>query len=75
MQCLARSEELVRKVGDIQANRIAANLSAVARARLLDLPSDQTFTYDEFVAQQVGVGVGGEGEVWEVCRGGGRVGG
>jgi len=44
----------VRKVGDITANRIDANLNAVAQARLLDLPSDQTFTYDEFMSQQVG---------------------
>ncbi|KAL4452763.1 hypothetical protein ABPG75_008425, partial [Micractinium tetrahymenae] len=51
-QCLARTDELARKVGDIMANRIAANLAAVAGGRLLDLPADQTFTYDEFVSHQ-----------------------
>ncbi|PSC73956.1 flagellar outer dynein arm heavy chain gamma [Micractinium conductrix] len=51
-QCLARTEELVRKVGDLQANRVAANLAAVSHARLLDLPADQTFTYEEFVSHQ-----------------------
>lgn len=58
-QCLARTEELARQVGDTMANRIEANLGAVAAAPLLDLPPDQSFTYEEFVAQQVrGVGWG-----------------
>lgn len=63
-QCLARCEELVHKVCDIMSSRIEANLGAVASARLLDLPSDQTFTCDEFVAHQVGregLGVHGKG--------------
>ena len=38
---------------DIMSSRIQANLGAVASARLLDLPSDQTFTCDEFAAHQV----------------------
>ncbi len=45
---------------DIMSSRIEANLGAVAAARLLDLPSDQTFTCDEFVAHQVGAWVGPE---------------
>ena len=59
LQCLARTEELVRQAGDILGSRIQANLAAVAAARLLDLPPDQTFTCEEFVAQQVGGWVGG----------------
>lgn len=54
LQCLARTQELACKVGDIMDHRIAASLAAVAGARLLDLPADQTFTYDEFVSHQVG---------------------
>ncbi len=54
LQCLARAQELACKVGDIKDHRIAASLAAVAGARLLDLPADQTFTYDEFVTHQVG---------------------
>lgn len=38
---------------DIMSSRIQANLGAVASARLLDLPSDQTFTCDEFASHQV----------------------
>jgi hypothetical protein len=72
LQCLARTEELVRQAGDILGSRIQANLAAVAAARLLDLPPDQTFTYEEFVAQQVGgwvcwwVGAGWAGELGSV---------
>ena len=51
-QCLARTEELVRKANDIIDNRLDANLTAVARTCLVDLPSDRTFTYDEFVSAQ-----------------------
>lgn len=47
---------------DIMSSRIEANLGAVAGARLLDLPSDQTFTCDEFAAHQVRHGwVAGKG--------------
>ena len=53
MQCLVRTEELVRKVADIHDNRVQANLGGVAGMCLLDLPADQSFTSDEFVAQQV----------------------
>ena len=56
MQCLARTEELVRKAVDIHDNRVQANLGGVAGMCLLDLPADQSFTYDEFVAQQVLLG-------------------
>ena len=52
-QCLARTEELARTTGDIMGSRIEANLAAVRAARLLDLPDDQTFTYEAFVAAQV----------------------
>eukprot|EP00887_Chlorella_sp_A99_P001633 scaffold8.g1633.t1 len=51
-QCLVRTEELVRKANDIVANRLEANLAAVARTSLVDLPADRTFTYDEFISAQ-----------------------
>lgn len=37
-------------------NRLEANLAAVAGAALLDLPPDQTFTFEEFVSHQVRAG-------------------
>ena len=52
LQCLARTEELVRQGTDVAENRIEANLRAVADLRLVDLPADQTFTYEEFGSAQ-----------------------
>jgi hypothetical protein len=49
---VARAEALVRNVNDIVEHRIEANLRAVARTLLVDLPSDRCFTLDEFVAAQ-----------------------
>jgi hypothetical protein len=69
-----RTEELVRQAGDILSSRIQANLAAVAATRLLDLPADQTFSYEEFVAQQVGGWVvGWVGRSWLNDVGGGRL--
>ena len=52
VQGLARLEELVRKLTDMLHNRVDANLTAIAKTRLVDLPSDRTLTADEFVALQ-----------------------
>ena len=51
-QGLARLEELVRKIRDLVDNRVEANLAAVSRTLLVDLPSDRSFTAEEFVASQ-----------------------
>lgn len=52
LQGLARLEELVRKLNDMLHNRVDANLTAIARTKLVDLPTDRTLTADEFVALQ-----------------------
>lgn len=49
---MARLEELVRNVNDIVENRVERNLRSVARAQLVLLPSDRSFTLDEFVGAQ-----------------------
>jgi dynein heavy chain len=49
---LAGLEELVRKIGDIVDNRIESNLKAVSSTRLVDLPRDKSFTFDDFVSHQ-----------------------
>ncbi|KAK9841874.1 hypothetical protein WJX81_008571 [Elliptochloris bilobata] len=51
-QGLARAEELVRQVRDLLANRVLAQLAAVARTRLADLPPQRSFRLDAFVAAQ-----------------------
>jgi hypothetical protein len=60
LQGLARLEELVRKVVDLVDNRVESNLRVLANTLLVDLPSDRSFTYDDFIASQnkfqVGVG-------------------
>jgi dynein heavy chain len=43
---------LVRKIGDIVDNRIESNLKAVSSTRLVDLPRDKSFTFDDFVSHQ-----------------------
>jgi dynein heavy chain len=55
---LARLEELVHNVNDIVENRIESNLKLVSRTLLVDLPSDKSFSLDEFVALQEGVVTG-----------------
>ncbi len=52
MQGLARLEELVRKVVDLVDNRVESNLRAIANTMIVELPSDRSFTYDEFVTTQ-----------------------
>eukprot|EP00854_Cymbomonas_tetramitiformis_P001067 gene1068-1616_t len=49
MGCL---EELIYKINDIADNRIEANLKMVSRTLLIDLPSDRSFTFEDFVATQ-----------------------
>lgn len=51
-QGLARLEELVRKVVDLVDNRVTMNLNAVANTILVDLPSDRSFSYDDFISTQ-----------------------
>ena len=45
-------EELVRKVVDLVDNRVENNLRAIANTMLVELPSDQSFTYEKFVTTQ-----------------------
>ena len=42
----------MRKLDDMLANRVEANLAATARTTLVDLPADRSVTADEFVALQ-----------------------
>ena len=49
---LGKVEELIQKSNDILENRVEANLKAVAKTMLLNLPKDRSFTYEEFVATQ-----------------------
>ena len=42
----------MRKINDIVDNRIESNLRAVSNTRLVDLPRDKSFTFDDFVAHQ-----------------------
>ncbi len=51
-QGLARLEELVRKVLDLVENRVESNLRAISGTMLVELPSDRSFTYEEFVTTQ-----------------------
>jgi dynein heavy chain len=45
-------EELVRKINDVVDNRIESNLRAVSATRLVDLPRDKSFTFEDFVSHQ-----------------------
>ena len=45
-------EELISKVKDIVDNRIERNLRQVANLPLIDVPSNESFTLDRFVAMQ-----------------------
>jgi len=49
---LARLDELVRKVLDLVDNRVEMNLRAIANTILVDLPTDRSFSYDDFIATQ-----------------------
>jgi dynein heavy chain len=49
---LSRLEELVTKVNDMLENRVDANLKEVSHFLLVDLPKEQSFTYDAFVSTQ-----------------------
>lgn len=51
-QGLSRFEELVHKVNDVLANRVDANLKAIHKMLLINLPTDQSFSYEEFVSMQ-----------------------
>lgn len=51
-QGLARLEELVRKVVDLTENRVDSNLGAISSTLLVELPTDRSFTYEEFVSTQ-----------------------
>jgi dynein heavy chain len=42
---LAKVELLIQKMNDILENRVEANLKAVAKTSLVNLPADQSFTY------------------------------
>ena len=42
----------MRQVRDLLANRVRAQLAAVARTRLADLPPQRSFRLDAFVAAQ-----------------------
>ena len=52
LQGLHRLEDLVRKINDILDNRVEANLQSISKMRLVDLPVDRSFTYEDFVATQ-----------------------
>ena len=49
---LHRLEELVRNVNDLIENRIEKNLRVVSKTLLVSLPSDKSFTLEEFVGAQ-----------------------
>jgi dynein heavy chain, axonemal len=49
---LARFEELVCKVNDMLSNRVEKNLELISRMLLINLPADQSFSYEEFVTRQ-----------------------
>jgi hypothetical protein len=45
-------EELIDKINDILDNRVDANLKVVSRTMLIDLPSDRSFSFEDFVETQ-----------------------
>jgi dynein heavy chain len=49
---LASLEELINKLNDVLENRVDANLKVVSRTLLIDLPSDRSFSFEDFVATQ-----------------------
>lgn len=42
----------MHKINDSLDNRVGANLQAISKMRLVDLPLDRSFTYEDFVATQ-----------------------
>lgn len=52
VQALARFEELVHKVNDMLTNRVESNLTLISRMLLINLPADQSFSYEEFGTMQ-----------------------
>ncbi|OQS07437.1 dynein heavy chain [Thraustotheca clavata] len=49
---LQRLEELVTNINDIIENRVEKNLRIVSKTMLVDLPTDQSFSLEEFVSMQ-----------------------
>lgn len=49
---ISRFEELVCKVNDMLSNRVEKNLDLISRMLLINLPADQSFSYEEFVTMQ-----------------------
>ena len=52
MQGLQQLQVAARKLEEILRYRVEANLTAISRARLLDLPAEQAFTSEEFPTAQ-----------------------
>jgi len=49
---LQRLEELINKINDIVENRVEKNLKFISRMSLIDMPTDQSVTLDDFVSMQ-----------------------
>jgi dynein heavy chain len=49
---LSRLEELIAKMNDVLENRVEANLKHVARTLFVNLPAEQSYTYEEFLSKQ-----------------------
>jgi dynein heavy chain len=49
---LYRLEELVHNVNDIIENRVEQNLRVVSKTLLVDLPTDKSYSLDQFVSLQ-----------------------
>ena len=49
---LSRLEELIAKMNDILENRVEANLKHVARTLFVNLPAEQSYSYEEFLSKQ-----------------------
>ena len=62
---LARLRELIKAVSDCIENRIDGNLKAMSKIQLVDLPTDRSFTFEEFIALQ-SKKMKGEGEFMRV---------
>eukprot|EP00966_Prymnesium_polylepis_P254089 5871824-Prymnesium_polylepis.1 len=49
---VAALDDMITKIRDLIENRIERNLKAVSKLSLVDLPSDESFSLDKFVAVQ-----------------------
>ena len=49
---LSKLEQLVSQINTMVESRIESNLKAISKTPLVDLPADQSFTFEEFVARQ-----------------------